>query len=211
LDKEVKMKYISTVKMKSTDLIKYYDNNYFLNKVEGHQDFKNGKCGLRKLDSIKDVDFKNKTVLDVGYGRGEILEEAIKRGASKCIGVDFSLDAYNIAREYCNNKILLFCKNFINIDKIDYKYNLVFMLDILEHVNNDEAIEFINKLKCKLKKNAILIATTPINAKAGDFKGMHINQYSVKKLKAYFGLAFFNIKIDFRQKGHYYIKCEGVT
>lgn len=197
--------------IKSIDLLKYYDKNYFLNKVEGHKEFKQGKCGWRKLESIKDIDFQNKVILDVGCGRGEVLQEAFKKSANFCIGIDFSKDAIEIAKKYCHKDIMLINDDMNNLYKypILFNFDIIFMLDILEHVNNNEVIIFLNKLRSRISKDTILIATTPVNSKKGDYKGMHINQFNIKKINAAFGLIFNKIEIEIR-KGHYYIRCKDI-
>lgn len=52
------------------------------------------------LESIKDVDWKSKTILDIGCNNGKLSLEIMQvTGASKLIGVDFDADRINKAKE----------------------------------------------------------------------------------------------------------------
>lgn len=53
-----------------------------------------------ELSLSNQVDFKDKNVLDVGFGRGEILKYCYDNGAKSCVGIDYSPASLRIASEY---------------------------------------------------------------------------------------------------------------
>jgi 2-polyprenyl-3-methyl-5-hydroxy-6-metoxy-1,4-benzoquinol methylase len=195
--------------MDSKKLRHLYDKNYFMNRVEGHQSFKKGEIDKRKIDVLEGIDIKDKTVLDVGYGRGETLKLCIDKGCKKAIGIDFSTEAYNIASKYLDGKAEIYNIDIEDIDKIkEDSIELLFMFDVIEHISNDELNSFLKKLKDKIYKYTELYITTPTNIERGQFKGMHINQWDKEKIKKVFGKYFEKVIIKTIRNGNqFYIKC----
>jgi cyclopropane fatty-acyl-phospholipid synthase-like methyltransferase len=197
--------------MDSLELKYLYDDNYFINIVAGHNEFKQGKINNDKKYYFNLIDVKNKSVLDVGFGRGEILKLAELNDASMIVGIDYSESAYNIARNsICSNRIKLYNLNIVDIDKITQtNFNCIYMIDILEHVNNEEISIFLNKARKKFTKDCVLISATPLDIRRGDYKGMHFNQYNYKRLKQLFLPMFKTITIKVI-KGEYICICKDI-
>ena len=105
----------------------------------------------RKLGKIK--------VLDLGCGGGLISESISKLGAH-VTGIDFVEKNINVAKAHAlhnNLKINYILKNFEK-EKIESKYDLIIIFEVLEHLNDWES--FIKKIKLNLKSNGILIIST---------------------------------------------------
>lgn len=98
--------------------------------------------------------------LDVGAGSGELLYAISKwLPNSKLEGIDPSQINLEIAHKY---KINVVDKT---IDQINTKYDVISLINVFSHL--PEPIEFIYKLKDKLKKNGYLILVT---GNGGDIK-----------------------------------------
>lgn len=206
--------------MNSKDIIYLYDETYVLGGIskytgqvigiEGSEDFKVGKIYPDKIKSANRTNFKNKNILDIGFGRGEVLKYCFEHGAKSCVGIDYSPDAYKIASNYLKNiKVKLYNIAITEIDKIkENNFEVIYILDVLEHVSNKEWFICFEKLKFKLTENCVLIAKTPA-VKCGDYLTMHNNYQTKQSLYEIFDKYFQTIKIE--KEGRWFIiKCRGL-
>ena len=111
------------------------------------------------LEALNKKNLNNTKILDIGCGGGLISEGLTKIGAS-VTGIDFIKENINIAKIHAkknNLKINYFVKDFEK-EKITSKYDVIIILEVLEHLNNWE--EFVKKIKLSLKKNGTLIIST---------------------------------------------------
>jgi len=111
------------------------------------------------LEALNKKNLNNTTVLDIGCGGGLVSEGLSKIGAS-VTGIDFIKENIKVAKMHAkknNLKINYFVKDFEN-EKIISKYDVIIILEVLEHLNNWE--EFVKKIKLSLKKNGTLIIST---------------------------------------------------
>jgi len=149
---------------------KIYDRNYFLADNEGCWEYRKGLennihpkfARALELAQPKQGDI----ILDIGCGRGELLYYCAKKGAS-ILGLDYSEAAIDIAHE----TIQMLPENLRSLAKAEVgdvvKYDLsgpfdiIFMLEIFEHMNDDQLTQTFNKYRKILKKGGIIIITTP--------------------------------------------------
>tara|TARA_Y100000591_G_C21817177_1_gene691429 strand:+ start:1216 stop:1788 length:573 start_codon:yes stop_codon:yes gene_type:complete len=85
--------------------------------------------------------------------------------------------------------------NYSNLDKIDKKYDLIVMLDVLEHIDNTEL--FLNKINDILADNGSLIISVPAYQKLfskHDIEMHHFRRYSMKLLRSHLKNSFRIIK-----------------
>ena len=111
------------------------------------------------LEALNKKNLKNTKILDVGCGGGLVSEGLAKIGAT-VTGIDFIKENINIAKIHAkknNLKINYIVKNFEK-EKIPSKYDVIIILEVLEHLSNWE--EFLKKIKLNLKKNGVLIIST---------------------------------------------------
>ena len=107
--------------------------------------------------------FSNKKydVLDAacGVGYGSYL---ISKNCKSIIGVDFSKSAIQYAKNYYKRKNI----KFINMDilnlKENKKFDLIVSLETLEHLNKNEAINWLKKCKRLLKTNGVILCSSPL-------------------------------------------------
>jgi SAM-dependent methyltransferase len=104
---------------------------------------------------LDDHDFRNKSILDIGCSLGAVGAECINRGASKYIGLEYHAPAVEVASKFFKEKkishigeVLQFdvndglesCRELIG----DYKYDYVFALSIIKHVDSGDLFNLIN-------------------------------------------------------------------
>lgn len=190
--------------MNSLDLREKYIKDYYLNQVEGYEEFKNREIEEKKKWFINMAKVGGKIVLDVGFGRGEMLQYAFLNGA-KCYGIDYSPAAMEIAKGFVNSEIELLN---MPIDQFYSKefFNIIYMVDLIEHVTVKELLTFLNSIN--IEKNTCLYGSTPVDIKRGQYEGMHINQWNEKKIEKIFGFYFNNVLVlNGVHKGQYFFQC----
>lgn len=106
-------------------------------------------------------------VVDVGTGRGELLAAAVERGARRAIGLDYSPDGVELARETLaargvgdRAEVLLADARRIPVD--DGVADLVTMLDVVEHLSEQELDASLTEtLRILAPGGALFIHTLP--------------------------------------------------
>ncbi|MEQ8672490.1 MAG: FkbM family methyltransferase [Aggregatilineales bacterium] len=196
--------------------------------AEGFDAYQAGEARDFNKALLEWVDFQGMRVLDIGFGRGEMMKYAKDRGASHVAGVDFSQAAYDLADElfekfnidaeiYCDDVL-----NFVNgwLERDDkQKFDIVLMFDVVEHVPRSELSEALLKLRRMISEKAIVLINTPVFAVDNDVvkdgldpramdtsdeydntKGMHCNRYTKRSLQFYMAsLGYTPVS------GHYFV------
>ncbi len=111
------------------------------------------------LDQINNRNIKNLNILDVGCGGGIICEPLARLGA-KVTGIDFAPNNIKAAKIHSKkNKLKI---NYIYKDieksKLDEKFDLILMFEVLEHLDNWK--KTIKNIKKNLRKDGIIIFST---------------------------------------------------
>lgn len=103
---------------------------------------------------------KSKKVLDVGCGAGKIIS-LIKDNDYEIIGVEIDNKAYLIAKENAGNKknCKIILGDILNIKLKNEYFDAVICSEVIEHTDKPDLI--IDKISALLKKDGILILTTP--------------------------------------------------
>lgn len=135
------------------------------------------------IDELKKVQFE--TLIDVGCGDGRLLREIDKVFNEKqLVGVDTSKKAISLANSLNPNM------NFKNIDisKIDSKYDIVTLIEVLEHVPVDGVESFVFDLSNLLNDNGIALLTVPSLNR--NYDSRHFQHFSVALLRSLFENRF---------------------
>lgn len=124
---------------------------------------------FNKLD--KEYSFRG-PFLDAGCGVGDFsyfLSEKDLCGDA----VDFSEEAIKITKEY-NGKGLV---NVILGDatELDKKYNLIILMDVIEHIKEDK--KFLSKISDKLNKDGYIFISVPNNPDEWDWDDEHYGHF----------------------------------
>ena len=106
---------------------------------------------------IKELSWKNKSVLDVGCGTGLFAHKVSKLGPKQVLGIDFSKEAIEIAIQTHKNNNLQY--QVLDVKEIKSKYDVIVSLGTLEHM--DDPLKTLKILKKHLTKNGKLIVTSP--------------------------------------------------
>jgi len=132
----------------------YYTSNNYSNYLERYGRYE--KLTLEIVDLLNKLNLisKNSTILDFGCAVGFLLESLNKIGYSNCFGVEIS----DWARNECLKKNLSVFK-----ETPIKKFDLLFVLDVLEHLTDSDIISNINKIKPK-----IIVLRIPVSEKEGE-------------------------------------------
>jgi 2-polyprenyl-3-methyl-5-hydroxy-6-metoxy-1,4-benzoquinol methylase len=136
-------KYCSMLGTQEKIKLQKYDEKYFLNFF-----LKNFKKN------------KNLKILDIGCGWGKNLKILEKHGYTNSFGIDISTEQIEIAEK---NDI----KNVKCINAIDFlknskeKYDVILLIDVLEHIEFEESIELIKLINGSLNDDGTLYIQVP--------------------------------------------------
>jgi 2-polyprenyl-3-methyl-5-hydroxy-6-metoxy-1,4-benzoquinol methylase len=151
-----------------------YSPEYFKTCCDGFDEYhKTGGAYLpRRLErSASFVDLiQGLTVLDIGCGRGELLRHSAAKG-TLVWGLDYAPAAIDIAQHTLSlisspsvrQRIGLLQGNAIQLPFSKGSFDVVFMTDIVEHLNPDELYQVLKQMIKILKKEGILIIHTMPN------------------------------------------------
>lgn len=133
-----------------------YDDNYYQESPYGQN---NPLTNIYFQDKLNRINRPN--ILDVGCGWGNFLEVVKKNDNLSYLGIDLSEEAIKI----CKRKDL-------NCQKIDLiklgskknlpKFTIISFFQVIEHMKNP--LEYLKAAKKLLKKNGIILITTPNNS-----------------------------------------------
>jgi 2-polyprenyl-3-methyl-5-hydroxy-6-metoxy-1,4-benzoquinol methylase len=202
-----------------------YTREYFLKKddagtptlygVAGVDEFVKGDIRATDKAILRCLDFKGRNVLELGFGRGEAIKYALDNGATKVVGVDFSEYACDIAGDFlirhgcsggryelhCQDALEFLRKNGRVRVKDDELFDIVLMLDFVEHIPRSELTEILKWMHGTLSVRAVVAVNTPIFKVDNDVmkeglkpeakdtsdeceqtRGMHCNRYTKESL-----------------------------
>lgn len=118
--------------------------------------------GVVRAPKIVELSSKNKRILDVGCGFGDVGAMLIDR-SNEVYGVDISKQCVKV----CASKGMITKLCDVEKDAIPFKekFDVIIAGEIIEHVYDTEG--FLKKLRSSLKKDGELIITTPNVAALG--------------------------------------------
>ncbi len=100
--------------------------------------------------------FKNKKILDLGCGTGEFLNNYYGMGA-ECLGIDIE-NNFKIKNKINFKLINIEANKFLKNCK--KKFDVVFLFEFLEHLEDQNKHKLFENLKKKLNKNAYIFIST---------------------------------------------------
>ncbi len=146
-----------------------YDTDYFLSACEGYAEFiaSEGRHLSRRLEQafeVADVGAGMK-VLDVGCGRGEILQHCVERGAI-AYGIDYSSVAVRMASELATNRgggsVMLADAKVLPFGS--GSFDRILMFDLIEHLHPWELRQALAEARRVMRPSGRLIIHTAPNA-----------------------------------------------
>lgn len=111
----------------------------------------------RFLAMLNSVDFKNKSVLEIGHGPGGNLLEIKKKSPSRLTGVDISDAMIVLATENTNNEVELVKINGTQLPFEDKEFDIVFSATVLQHNSDDEMMRALLAEMCRVSSNEVFL------------------------------------------------------
>lgn len=146
------------------------------------------------INELQKVNYSS--LLDVGCGDGRFLRELDSVSGNKELkGIDYSKKAIDLA------KVLNPSLDFTNeqIQSIDKKYDILTLMEIIEHLPLNEVSSFTKSLLSILKKDGYILLTVPSKNRTPD--PAHFQHFTVQTLKDLFDHNIFEIvDIQFIEK-----------
>jgi ubiquinone/menaquinone biosynthesis C-methylase UbiE len=150
-----------------------YNREYFLTECEGHEEFMitHGRVLIPRLRvALELAKVKARTkVLDIGCGRGEVTFHCAYLGA-EAHGINYSAAALQIANsiraeliDIPTKDVHLYQANACSLPFANRSFDIVFMLDIVEHLYPKELNQTLQEAHRVLKENGKLIVHTMPN------------------------------------------------
>ena len=144
-----------------------YDEAYFLTECEGHEAYlhSEGQELPRRLSLALDMagDLEGGSILDLGCGRGELVRHAVSAGA-RAVGIDYSPAALALARRIVPDaRALLLRADVRQLPLASDAYDVVFALDLVEHLHPPELTEMLAEARRVLHPGGRLIVHTMPN------------------------------------------------
>jgi len=151
-----------------------YTHEYYVDCCQGHQEFKSSHGQSLPLRLQIPLDFFPIThgmkVLDLGCGRGELAVHAARRGASVW-GMDYAEAALDLAQALLQSptqkdvsqQIRLVRGSVLDLPFADQQFDLVFMLDVVEHLHPHELEKTLQAVHHVLRRGGHLIVHTMPN------------------------------------------------
>lgn len=144
--------------MKNKDLKKIYEKIYIKGEKKHFTKLKESKNTIPsdEKEALKEINWKNKKVLEVGCGTGRFAYELAKKGAS-VLAVDYSEEGIKIAKNLYKHKNLSFeCKD---VKKTKGKFDIIVSLGTLEHL--DRPLQKLKLFKKHINLKGSIILTCP--------------------------------------------------
>lgn len=154
------------------------------------------------IKALKNIG-KDKPILDLGCGNGNILYCLKKEGFTNAKGIDISEEQINICKKNGLNAEVQDTFEFIKNNK--EKYSAVLAIDFLEHFEKDEVLLLFEEIYNMLEPGGVFIFRTPNgdgylsgNLVYGDFTHSTIlTPSSAKQIASYCGFS----KAEFVESG----------
>ncbi|MEW4267082.1 methyltransferase [Priestia aryabhattai] len=151
------------------------------NKNDVHQRFVNIFNFLKSFSS----NLESKDILEIGFGRGELIPFFLKENIHSYHGIDLSKAAFKIAQKrYSHQKVKLEIREAKDLEK-EASYDVIVMNHVIEHIPTFEMEVVWNKIKRILRPGGCIILRTPLfdNPNISDHTdeihatmGMHCNK-----------------------------------
>lgn len=144
--------------MKNKDLEKFYDGVYERGEKKHYSKLIfGGKITEEKRAILDEVSWKEKSVLDVGCGTGELAYLMAKKGAKSVLGIDYSYSAIHIAKHEYRLPNLSFEK--LDVSDISGHFDVITVVGVLEHI--DEPFSLLKWVSTLLRPGGSIMVTCP--------------------------------------------------
>jgi len=135
-----------------------YSKEYFF--FDGHQDsYSRGILAPEYREVLGHLEAKsNEAILDIGCGRGELVNECRKLGAD-VIGVDYSQAAVKISKETLNEGIIVRA-SASDLPFRNGTFDKIILHAVLEHLDQGDTLKCVREMGRVLKLEGIVLIQT---------------------------------------------------
>jgi len=110
------------------------------------------------LKLFDQIDFNNKSVLEIGSGPGGNLELLSKKNCKKITGVDVSTKMIELSKKVLSARDITVLKiNGIDLPFDDKSFDVSFTSTVLQHNTNEVQLKLLIKSICRVSKKEIII------------------------------------------------------
>lgn len=143
----------------------------------------------------EEVDFKNANILEIGVGTGFCTQLLYNCGVTRYTGIDITDVLFPTLRRMFRN--FSFIKKDVTTEKIDGKFDLVIMIDVIEHIVNASKLSYaMQNVKQCLSENGVFILA-PIREENKRLP-FYERSWSLETIKKEFSNYAFSELIPFR-------------
>ena len=145
--------------------------NYLNIQIKSTKDFSDDKLALeysqfqRNLNPVlNNINNKKGKILEIGFGSGYLLQFLTKlHSFKKVFGVEVSKTTYNFVKKNIYKNVF-YKKNTNTFIKSKSPWDMIIMLDVLEHIPKKETIPMLKVIRESLSKKGVFIARVPNSA-----------------------------------------------
>ncbi len=141
------------------------------------------------------IDFEKAGVLDIGCGTGFYADILQRQGVKAYTGLDITDHYFEKHRERFPD--FEFIKKDITSEKHEGSYDLIIMIEVLEHIVNDEKLDFaMDNIKRCLKENGVFLLSSVWEQ--GGKHMFYVRKWALDEIKQRFEDYHFSDPIPFR-------------
>jgi ubiquinone/menaquinone biosynthesis C-methylase UbiE len=160
----------------------------------------------RFLEMLNEVDFAQKSVLEIGSGPGGNLIEVAKKQPKRLVGADISAQMIDLARNKVPKNVELIKVNGLELPFEDKTFDIVFTATVLQHNTDETMLKALMKEISRVSRKQVFLFERIENEIIGDelCYGRPISYYSSVMQSEGFKLAtesFINIRTSYYVSG----------
>jgi 2-polyprenyl-3-methyl-5-hydroxy-6-metoxy-1,4-benzoquinol methylase len=140
-------------------LIEDYYNSHYKHVNEDFNIDNYKKTLIREHGDI--LKNKNKKILDIGCGAGFLLRVLEEQGFKNLVGVEIDASQANEAKKGLSHSFIFNEDVFSFFNNNKEKYDIVFLYDLIEHINKENIVPLLKLIHNSLNMDGIIIIKTP--------------------------------------------------
>lgn len=145
-----------------------------------------------------EINFQQSDVLEIGCGSGFYTQLLYRMGVISYVGVDITDTLFLHHQERFPS--YEFKQKDITVDTLNDKYDVIIMIDVIEHIVNDEKFSFaMNNIKNSLKDTGIFIVSPVLKKNKKHL--FYVRHWTLEDVISYFEGYVFSEPVPFRD-GH---------
>jgi len=140
---------------------------------------------FKTLLKLNVLPVSKQNIFEIGCGTGVFLNQLKSKFNYSILGCELERNTYEIGVKNIGKEHIIFYNIFDNNPNLLASFDIVFLMDVIEHIENDR--DFIKKAIQYLKHNGLIIINVPAhNALFSKYDSIagHYRRYNKKEIKA---------------------------